>query len=523
MSVQTLPGDLPPAGPARAIPILRRSANVATATSWPPPQPIASNLRQVEQFTPELLPEALRAYVVDIADRQQAPPDFAAVTAVCGLAAVLGNKVCIRPKQHDNWEIVPTQWGAIIGRPSAMKSPSLMSALRPLYALQDELREQWEAECAEAAVDGKLASLNAKTAQKKAGKLLDKGDRDAARLALADATEPSGEEPPCPRIVVNDSSVEKLGELLNENENGLLLVRDELTGFLARIESEEFQSERAFYLEAFNGDGRFTYDRIGRGTVHIKNCTLSMIGGMQPSRLAPIVRNAVSGANNDGLVQRLQLCVWPDDIGSWQWVDRAPDAPAHERYDRAFRDLHELQFDPHLKDERGRAVLRFVPSAQDMFQEWMTDVQTEARNAGLASALESHLLKMPKTVAGLAVLFELVDGGREAVGEIATRRALGWAEYLRSHANRIYAAGETMAEDGAGLIIARRQHLPAQFTGRDIQRKGWAGLGDHAAVGAAIDILVERYFCRQVPGEPQLAGGRPSLTYLWNPHLNREG
>ena len=523
MSVQTLPGDLPATGLLRAMPIPRTTANNGRSSSWPLPQTKAATLPGVEPFTGELLPEALRGYVVDIADRQQAPPDFAAVTAVCGLAAVLGNKVCIRPKQHDNWEIVPTQWGAIIGRPSAMKSPSLMSALRPLYALQDELREQWEAECVEAAVDDQLASLNAKTAQKKAGKLLDKGDRDAARIALTDAGGPEGGAPPCPRIVVNDSSVEKLGELLNENENGLLLVRDELTGFLARIESEEFQSERAFYLEAFNGDGRFTYDRIGRGTVHIKNCTLSMIGGMQPSRLAPIVRNAVSGANNDGLVQRLQLCVWPDDIGSWQWVDRTPDVAAHERYDRAFRDLHGLELEPHLKDGKGRAVLRFVPAAQVMFQEWMTDVQTEARKGGLPSALESHILKMPKTATGLALLFELVEGGREAVGEIATRRALGWAEYLRSHATRIYAAGETMAEEGAGLIVARRKQLPTQFTSRDIQRKGWAGLGEHAAVGAAIDILVERHFCRQVPSEPQLAGGRPSLTYLWNPHLDAEG
>jgi hypothetical protein len=523
MSIRTLPGDLPSPGHLHAISALRTSAESGRSSSWPLPQTKASTLPGVEPFTGELLPESLRGYVVDIADRQQSPPDFAAVTALCGLAAVLGNKVCIRPKQHDNWEVVPTQWGAIIGRPSAMKSPSLRAALRPVYALQDEMRELWEAQCAEAAVNGTLASLDAKAAQRKAGKLLTQGNREGARLALAGATEPEGNEPPCPRLVVNDASVEKLGELLNENENGLLLERDELTGFIARIESEEFQSERAFYLEAFNGDGRFTYDRIGRGTVHIKNCTLSMIGGIQPSRLAPIVRNAVSGANNDGLIQRLQLAVWPDDIGSWQWVDRAPDAAAHERYDRAFRDLHELQLDPNLKDERGRAVLRFVPSAQGMFQEWMTDVQTEARNAGLASALESHLLKMPKTVAGLALLFELVDGGRDAVGESATRRALGWAEYLRSHATRIYAAGETMAEDGAGLIIARRQHLPAQFTGRDIQRKGWAGLGEHAAVGAAIDILVERHFCRQIPNEPSPPGGRPSLTYLWNPHLNREG
>ena len=100
---------------------------------------------------------------------------------------------------------------------------------------------------------------------------------------------------PCPRLVVNDATVEKLGELLNENPNGLLLIRDELPGWLAKMESDEYQSDRAFYLEAFNGDGRFTYDRIGRGTIAIENCTLSIIGGIQPSRLAPLVRGAVSG------------------------------------------------------------------------------------------------------------------------------------------------------------------------------------------------------------------------------------
>ena len=114
-----------------------------------------------------------------------------------------------------------------------------------------------------------------------------------------------------------DATVEKLGELLNENPRGLLLIRDELAGFLAHLESEQYQSDRAFYLEAFNGDGRFTYDRIGRGTVHIGNCTVSMIGGVQPTRIAPLVRAAIRGTNNDGLIERLQLAVWPDDLGSW--------------------------------------------------------------------------------------------------------------------------------------------------------------------------------------------------------------
>ena len=134
-------------------------------------------------------------------------------------------------------------------------------------------------------------------------------------------------------------------------------------------------------------------------------------------------------------------------------------------------------------------MLRFDVQAQGMFRDWMQELQTEARSGDLSSSLESHLLKLPKTVAGLALLFELIEGGTVAVGEEALLRALGWAEYLRSHANRLYRAGETMAEEGARLILERRAQLPDPFTARDIHRRQWAGLGDREAVGAALDVL----------------------------------
>jgi Protein of unknown function (DUF3987) len=111
----------------------------------------------VAPFDAELLPEALRDYVFDVADRQQAPPGFAAVAAICGLAVLAGNRVRIRPKQHDDWEVVPNLWGAIIGRPSAMKSPAMRSALAPLYAIQDSLRKDWEAAQRDVSIEGALS------------------------------------------------------------------------------------------------------------------------------------------------------------------------------------------------------------------------------------------------------------------------------------------------------------------------------------------------------------------------------
>ena len=119
--------------------------NGAGSRSWPRPSPIVSTLPAVEPFAPEMLPAPVRDYVLDVADRQQAPVDFAAVAAVCGLAAILGNKVRIRPKQWDDWQVVANQWGALIGRPSAMKTPAMQAALGPVYALQDEMRDAWKA------------------------------------------------------------------------------------------------------------------------------------------------------------------------------------------------------------------------------------------------------------------------------------------------------------------------------------------------------------------------------------------
>ena len=483
--------------------------------AWPLLLPLVCRLPAVEPFASELLPAVLGDYVLDVADRQQAPPDFAAVAALCGLAACLGNKVRIRPKQNDDWEVVPNLWGAIIGRPSAMKSPAMKFALGPVYQIEADMRDAWEGALKDKAVEDALAAITQKDSKKRAEKALRSGDHNQARSLLEGTAQKEEEARPSPRLLVNDATVEKLGELLNENPHGLLLTRDELSGFLARMEAEEYQSDPAFYLEAFNGDGKFTYDRIGRGTVHIEQCTLSLIGGVQPTRIAPLVRAALGGTNNDGLIQRLQMAVWPDDIGSWEWIDRSPNLLARPAYEDAFKTLHELELS-------GQSFMRFTSDAQAMFRTWMTETQAEARSGNLSTILESHILKMPNTIVSLALIFELLEGGRAAVGEVATGRALGWADYLRSHANRLYAAGDTMVETGAKLIVERRHLLPTHFTARDIQRKAWAGLGDRDAVQAAIDMLVDSHHCRSTPTKIGPNGGRPSDIFQWNPMLKGE-
>ena len=127
--------------------------------------------------------------------------------------------------------------------------------------------------------------------------------------------------------------------------------------------------------------------------------------------------------------------------------------------------------------------------------------------------MQSHLMKLPTSIARLALLFELIDGGRFEVGQKAAAMALTWAKYLREHAHRIYGAGAAMAEDGARLIIERREQLPAEFSIRDVQRKNWAGLSDRDAVVAAIELLLMTNHCRELPKPTGSAGGRPTSAF----------
>jgi hypothetical protein len=58
------------------------------------------------------------------------------------------------------------------------------------------------------------------------------------------------------------------------------------------------------------------------------------------------------------------------------------------------------------------------------------------RGGTLDPALESHFAKYRKLVPSLALICHFADGGRGSIGRGAMIHALGWADYLKSHAVR---------------------------------------------------------------------------------------
>ncbi len=498
--------------------------------TWPEPTPLPDALPPVQAFDAELMPVALRGWVKDIAHRMQCPADFPAVTALVALSSLIGARAVVQPKAKDDWQVVPNLWGAAVGRPGVKKSPALNEALKPLNRLQVTEFEQWQVAHDEWELDHKVEELAGADREKKAKGLVGK-DKAAARALLI-----PGEVPPEPiarRYIVNDATVEKLGELLQQNPWGTLSYRDELYGLLTSLDKQGQEGSRAFYLQAYDGNQGYTFDRIIRGTVHIPRVCLAMIGSIQPGRIQEYVRGAVAGGSgDDGLLQRFGLMVWPDVDGEFVHVDQWPDTSAKQTAWEVFERLAVL--DPASDTEP--VIWRFTPEAQAVFVEWLVPFETELRGDAMHPAMVSHLAKYRKLIPALALVFAMIDtpDSGNLIGEAELIRALAWGDYLRTHANRLYAAAvipETTAAETlitkirAGKLVDGDGVLLGSFTPRQIAVKGWAGLGTPDVVRRAADLLTDYGWLRRdvLPSGDALGRGRPSERYTINPLAMKGG
>jgi len=501
-------------------------SGAAGADDWPEPTPLPNALPPVDAFDAELLPVALRAWVMDIAHRMQCPADFPAVAALVALSSLIGARAVIQPKARDDWQVVPNLWGAVVGRPGVKKSPALSEALKPLHRLQaaefelhKAAHDAWELDC-------KVAAMQGDDNERKAKGLANK-DPAAARALLQPVDTPA--EPLARRLIVNDATVEKLGELMEQNPWGTLSYRDELYGLLTSLDKQGQEGSRAFYLTSYDGNQGYTFDRIARGTVHIPRVCLAMIGGIQPGRIQEYVRGAVAGGSaDDGLLQRFGLLVWPDVTGDFVHVDQWPDTPAKQTAWAVFERLAALE----PASDTDPVIWRFTPEAQEIFVEWLVPFETEIRGDALHPAMVSHLAKYRKLIPALALAFALIDtpdsGG--VIGSDELIRALAWGDYLRTHATRLYAAAvmpETtdaaslLAKIKAGKLVDRDGVIMESFTPRDVALKHWAGLDTPDAARKAADVLASYDWLRleTVKSGDARGRGRPSDRYNINPVL----
>lgn len=492
---------------------------------WKDPTPLPQGIPSVRVLDAVLIPEPFRGWLTDIAERMQIPPDFSAVAAIVAAGSLIGRRCGIYPKRKDDWMVIPNLWGGVIGRPSLMKSPAISEAHKHIDRLEAEKHKEHREAMIEFEAEKQIADImlsGVKDKLKKAVKCQKNGEIESL-IGELNGVRP--EEPVRVRYQTQDATTEKIGDLLTQNPHGILINRDELTGWLKTLDKVGREGDRGFFLEAWNGNRRFTYDRIGRGTIEIEALCLSVFGAMTPGALTSYVQAAVGGGGgDDGLLQRFQMIVWPDAQGEWSNVDRFPNTIEKNRAWEIFKKLSTLNIEKHDPDD-GIPALRFSDKGQDVFDQWRSELETRMRgDHGLSPALESHLIKYRKLMPALALIYHLidyVDGQTQSlsVSEQSAIMAAAWCQYLETHAMRIYGVVNMPPGLDAAREIAKHikhKDIKNGMSIREIWRPQWSKLTTSDGVKSGFEVLQDYGW---LVLEKATTGGRPSESVRLNPRL----
>jgi len=400
-----------------------------------------------------------------------------------------------------------------------MKSPALQETTQFIRALEDVARRLHKDDLTQYQAELEIAKATKDVRQKELRKTI-QGKGDPLQLAVAiTAAEPDA--PQRTRYLLHDTTVEKIGEVLAANSRGVLVFRDELTGFLRSMDRQGQEGARAFYLEAWNGSGSFTYDRIGRGTVDIDAACVSILGCIQPGPVGEYLRGiAKGGGSDDGLIQRFQLLVYPDHPQAWSHRDRSPNINARNQARDVYDRLDQLS--PEIlraEVDGGIPFLRFMPEALEAFVEWRTELEMRVRSGIELPVMEAHLSKYRSLIPALALIDHLVEVGSGPVTASSVLRAAALGEYLESHARRIYAPLINPAPAAAKALADRilSGHVLNGFSLRDnVYQNGWSRLSITADAQMAADVLESAgWIC----GLEKPTPGRTAVIYYINPKI----
>ena len=507
--------------------------------TWGEVQPLPPLTEPVPPLPAEMLPAQLGEWIQAESRASGLPLEMLAGPVLVGAGGMLSAALALKNAPNAP-AVTANLWGAVCGPPSAKKTHAVQLGAAPLARAQGVEFERLDAERASLETDRVKAAAQLDALENQIKRAL-KGSKaapvempsddevTAAREALTAAE--NALKPV--RWVVNDPTVEKLGEILRDNPQGVTVVRDELTGWLAGFDKAGREQERAFYLEAANGTGSYTFDRLVRGTVHIPRLCAGVLGSIQPGPLAELL-DAQRGAG-DGLLQRFQVFIWPDTFPPFdQLAQREPvSAEVREAAAAVLAALDTLTPENlgSVYPSGSPAPLTYIPEAQAVYDAWEVEHAQAVRDMSRGEAYRAHLGKQPGTFARLALIFHALEVAAlgeahphpSRVGETAAALAWAWVDYLTPHAKKLWREGRRADVLDARVVLGyveRGRIVDGQkFTeARRVLAEGKAGMTG-PRLDAALKVLAECEAVRVEISTPPggKAGGRPVKTLRVNP------
>lgn len=451
-----------------------------------------------QPFPTDLLPYSLARFVGEASAAIGCDDSFVALPLLVGLAIAIGTTRRIRLKF--DWLEFPVIWAVIVASSGQRKSPGFDAALRPLHDMHGQRVKEHHVAIAQ--YKRELLEYKAALAQyKQSG-----GAGDAPEEPV---------KPTLKRLIVNDTTIEALASILEENPRGVGVVRDELSGWLASFNQYRAGkgADASQWLELHRG-GVLIVDRktAERRTIYVPRAAASLGGTIQPG----IIQRGYGREQFDsGMVARTLFAMPP--ARQRKWTDQHVEPHTRDRLAEIYAKLVELDY-----DASGKPIdLPLSREAQDRFIRFVNEHGEEQAKLG-DERLEAAWSKLEGYAARLALVIHLV---RQAVGDssladpyrvdaASVNAGITLARWFGQEARRVYSDMGRSDEDRRHLrLLELIQRKGGRISARELARCCHAYSAKGAAEQALSELVELKLGEWQLP-PPGPTGGRPQKYFV---------
>jgi hypothetical protein len=416
------------------------------------PEPRAES----QPFPIEAFPKMVGKFIYAGAKAIGCDQSYIALPLLGCLARGIGNTRTIRLKR--TWAEPAIIWAAIVGKSGTSKTPAMQLATNPLVQKQQEKFDQYDEDLA-----------THKQAMLEYDKQLSQWKKKKGEKENKPPWKP--EEPVCIRYYTSDTTIEALAVLLHKQSDGLLVMRDELSGWLNGIGEYKAGkgSDKGHWLACWSGAPMIVDRKTGPDKMlHIDRASVSLVGGIQPE----ILRRAMGAEHlHDGLCARLLLAmpqqrpvVWTDAV-----IDPFTEAGMGSIFEKLFT------LEPAAQDGVEEPFpLDLTSDAKTLWIDYYN--QHRAEQLDLDDDLSAAWSKLEAYAARFALLFQLCrwadgDGSDEHVDETSVEAGIILSDWFGTEAKRVYKLFVESDDDREiRQLVEWIQRRGGCVTARDLQR-----------------------------------------------------
>jgi hypothetical protein len=452
---------------------------------------------EFQPFPIEALPPVVREFVVAVGKSVNCDPAFAALPALTLAGVCIGGAAVISPKR--GYRQPPILWTCCVGDSGTGKTP----AADPIRAVAFDIKSKLKIEYAQGMADYE-SELEIWKEDKGEGKQVG----------------PKPKKPVRDYFVVEDTTIERLAEIVEGSPRGIVVFKDELAGWFdsfRKYKGKNGDSDVSNWLSIYEAGPISNHRKTGeRRDIEVDRAVVCVHGGIQPSILKSHLDDPSYVAS--GLAARL-LFTWPPKSCP-RWSDVEVDPDTEKRFADLMAELRELLFYP----KKGPKEIRLDPAARSEFIRFndgcmataedldggpMSAVLPKAVRIALRIALIHHCVR--HVVAGIDPMEQMIELESMNTGIVL-------AKWFIREADRVYLMlAEQPADRQERVLVNLIRRKGGRMTPRDLMRSNSQAYPTTDVTEVALNALVTNGWGSWEQTGPGPKGGRSSTTFVLDP------